>query len=85
MVTNNNTNHIHAIKTEQDTHWDPITPTSMDNAAHYATINGIIPVKLTHWIVQQQPDWEQWEKLEFKQHNAYEAQDMFGQPMPPPK
>ena len=32
-------NHIHAIQTEQDKHWDPITPTSMDNT------------QLTHQIV----------------------------------
>ena len=50
---------------------------SMDNTAHSATIsNGIIPVKLTGRIVQQQPDWEQWEKLEFKHHDAYEAHRM---------
>ena len=44
-----------------------------------------MPVKLTCTIVQQQPDWEQWEKSEFRQHDAYKAQDMFGQLMPPPK
>ena len=47
-------NHIHAIGTEQDIHWDLI-----EDTAHYATINRIIPVKLTRKIVQQRPDWEQ--------------------------
>ena len=49
-------NHLHALRTNQDIHWDPITPSAMDDAAHYATINGIVPLKLTRRIVQQQPD-----------------------------
>ena len=33
----------------------------------------------------KQPDWDLWEQSEFKQHDAYEAQDMFGEPTPPPQ
>ena len=32
----------------------------------------------------KQPDWKLWEQSEFKQHDAYEAQGMFGKPIPPP-
>ena len=44
----------------------------------------MLPVKLTRRTVKEQSDWEPWEQSEFKQHGAYEAQDMFGEPMPPP-
>ena len=52
------------------------------DAHHYATINGIVPVKLTQRIVQQQPNWNLWEQSEFKEYNSYETQEMFGPPMP---
>ena len=76
--------HLHAIRHNTDS-WTSLEPCPKDeDAEHYATINGIVPVKLTRRIVQKQPDWNQWEQSEFKQHDAYEAQNMFGKPIPPP-
>ena len=77
--------HLHAIRNNIH-NWEPLTPCPTDDdAEHYATINNIVPVKLTRRIVKQKEDWTQWEQSEFKQHDAYEAQDMFGPPIPPPK
>ena len=76
--------HLHAIKHNAES-WTPPQPCPLeDNAQHHATINGMLPVKLTRRTVKEQSDWELWEQSEFKQHDACEAQDMFGEPIPPP-
>ena len=76
--------HLRAIKHNTKT-WETLDPDHTDkDAQHYATINGLLPVKLTRRIVQQQPDWDLWQQSKFKQHDSYKAQEMFGPPMPRP-
>ena len=77
--------HLHAVKNNTES-WTSSQPCPVEeDAAHCATINGTLPVKLTRRIVMKQPDWDLWEQSEFKQHDACKAQNMFGEPIPPPQ
>ena len=40
--------------------------------------------KLTRKKLQQQDDWDEWNKSEFMQWDQYAAQNMFSEPMPLP-
>ena len=68
--------HLRAIRTNQDTSTE--SPTA--HRIHTAAIKGATSVKLTRRKIQQLPDKAQWQQAEFKQHDAYEAQGMFGKP-----
>ena len=57
---------------------DEIDPQSSDN--NDDDLNEMTFHKLTRRILQQQDDWSDWQKSEFKQLDAYEAQNMFGEP-----
>ena len=54
-----------------------------DIIVHKAIGDGIIP----HKILKQQKGWDTWVKLEWKQLNSYNSQNMVGDPIPksPPK
>ena len=41
--------------------------------------------KLTRKLLQQRPDWNNWQESEFKQLDQYKDQDTFGEPEPRPK
>ena len=60
-------NHLYALQGDIGT-WTPLSPSTDNNTMRYAVIYGLIPVKLTQQILMQQPDWDMWEKSEFKQH-----------------
>jgi len=49
-------------------------------------INSVMqePAKLTRRWLMRQSDWEDWHQSELLQHDKFEAQKMFGEPMPPP-
>ena len=60
-------------------------PKGMDeDTIHNATGTGLIPIKLTRRKIQQLDDWPEWEQAEFKQHDSYATQNMFGEPIPRP-
>ena len=40
--------------------------------------------KLTRKLLQQRPDWKEWEESEFKQLDQYHDQDTFREPEPRP-
>jgi hypothetical protein len=39
-------------------------------------------MRLTRGKLLKQPDWDEWQSLEYLQLNQYNAQEMFGQPVP---
>ena len=41
--------------------------------------------KVTHKLLQQRPDWHDWQESEYKQLDQYSDQDTFGKPEPRPK
>ena len=41
--------------------------------------------RFTRRVLQQRQDWEAWQKAEYKMHDDYEKQDMFGEPCRLPK
>ena len=41
--------------------------------------------KLTRKLLQQRPDWNDWQESEYKQLDQYKDQDTFGEPEPRPK
>ena len=41
--------------------------------------------KLTRKLLQQRPDWKEWEESEFKQLDQYHDQETFGEPEPQPR
>ena len=42
------------------------------------------PPKLTRRFLKTQPDWDEWRKAEWTQHDQYDAQGMYGTPCSPP-
>ena len=55
--------HLHAIKHDTES-WTSLQPCPVEeDAAHCATIKGMLPVKLTRQTVMKQPDWDLWEQL----------------------
>ena len=42
------------------------------------------PPKLTRRYLRSQPDWDEWLAAEYKQHDQYDAQQMYGEPCSPP-
>ena len=41
--------------------------------------------KLTQKLLQQQPDWNDWQESKYKQLDQYKDQNTFGEPEPRPK
>ena len=76
--------HLHAVKHDTES-WTTSQPCPKEeDATHHVTINGVLLVEPTRQTVMKQPDWDLWEQSGFKQHDACEAQNTFGQPMSPP-
>jgi hypothetical protein len=47
----------------------------------YSTLSQFRVMRLTRGILLKQPDWDEWQLLEYLQLNQYDAQGMFSQPV----
>ena len=82
--------HLHVLRYGEDENlWDdpsslpPIDEAIIHQALALDEIN--LLAKYSRKQLQRRKDWDQWQQGEFKQHDNYETQNMFGPPCPRPK